>query len=95
MECGGRVLEERPGNFVLPTLVTGLAHNAPLVLRETFAPICYVLKFAKVTSFRNNDKFPCRVRNFEEAVAVNNETKQGLSSSLFTQDMAKLFRWIG
>ncbi|RXM92144.1 Alpha-aminoadipic semialdehyde dehydrogenase [Acipenser ruthenus] len=42
--CGGKVID-RPGNYVEPTIVTGLAHNAPIVHTETFAPILYVLKF--------------------------------------------------
>ena len=36
---------ERPGHYVEPTIVTGLPHDSPLVHRETFAPIVYVLKF--------------------------------------------------
>ena len=35
---------DRPGNFVEPTIVTGLPHDAEVVMRETFAPIVYVLK---------------------------------------------------
>lgn len=35
----------RPGNYVEPTIVTGLSHSAPIVHTETFAPILYVLKF--------------------------------------------------
>uniref|UniRef100_A0A4W3IRC9 aldehyde dehydrogenase (NAD(+)) n=1 Tax=Callorhinchus milii TaxID=7868 RepID=A0A4W3IRC9_CALMI len=42
--CGGKVIN-RPGNYVEPTIVTGLAHNAAIVHTETFAPILYVLKF--------------------------------------------------
>ena len=34
----------RPGNFVEPTIVTGLRHDAEIVRRETFAPILYILK---------------------------------------------------
>lgn len=79
VEYGGKILDGRDGNFVLPTIISGLPHDAPIVLRETFAPICYVLK----------------IKNFDEAIAVNNETSQGLSSSLFTQDPTKLFEWIG
>ncbi|OXB76025.1 UNVERIFIED_CONTAM: hypothetical protein H355_000285 [Colinus virginianus] len=41
---GGKVIN-RPGNYVEPTIVIGLAHNAPIVHMETFAPILYVLKF--------------------------------------------------
>ena len=41
---GGDAVADREGNFVRPCFVTGLAHDHPLVLRETFAPILYVLK---------------------------------------------------
>ena len=36
-----------PGNFVEPTIVTDLQHDADIVHAETFAPIVYFLK-AKV-----------------------------------------------
>ncbi|KAF7250548.1 Alpha-aminoadipic semialdehyde dehydrogenase [Varanus komodoensis] len=75
---GGKVID-RPGNYVEPTIVTGLAHNAPIVQTETFAPILYVLKF----------------KSEEEAFAWNNEVKQGLSSSVFTKDLGRIFRWLG
>lgn len=75
---GGKVID-RPGNYVEPTIITGLSHDAPVVLRETFVPIVYVLKTS----------------GFEEAVKWNNEVKQGLTSSLFTQNIGKMFRWIG
>ena len=35
---------DRPGNFVEPTIVSGLAHDAEIVHKETFAPIVFVLK---------------------------------------------------
>ncbi|KAK6023702.1 hypothetical protein OSTOST_10503, partial [Ostertagia ostertagi] len=60
---------EKEGNFVLPTIITGLPHDSPIVLRETFAPILYVIK----------------VNNLDEAIKYNNEASQGLSSSLFYQ----------
>ena len=34
-------------------------------------------------------------QTFEEAVAMNNSVPQGLSSSLFTTDMKKVFKWMG
>lgn len=34
-------------------------------------------------------------KSFEEAVSYNNEVKQGLSSSIFTKDIAKVFNWMG
>ncbi|NXC18048.1 AL7A1 dehydrogenase, partial [Corythaeola cristata] len=75
---GGKVIN-RPGNYVEPTIVTGLPHNAPIVHTETFAPILYVLKF----------------EGEEEVFAWNNEVKQGLSSSIFTKDLGRIFRWLG
>ena len=75
IEYGGKVIE-REGHYVEPTIVTGLAHDAPVVLRETFAPIVYVLK----------------CKNVEEAIEWNNEVEQGLSSSLFTQNIGNIFK---
>uniref|UniRef100_A0A674PIJ4 Aldehyde dehydrogenase 7 family, member A1 n=1 Tax=Takifugu rubripes TaxID=31033 RepID=A0A674PIJ4_TAKRU len=76
--CGGKVMD-RPGNYVEPTIITGLAHDAPIVQTETFVPILYVLKF----------------QTEEEAFAWNNEVKQGLSSSIFTTNLERVFRWLG
>lgn len=78
VEVGGTRIDT-PGFFVNPTIVTGLKHNAEIVLKETFAPVLFVLKCA----------------SFEEAVQWNNEVEQGLSSSLFTKDLEKICRWMG
>lgn len=78
IEYGGKVVEG-PGNFVEPTIISSLPHNSSVVLKETFAPIVYVLKS----------------KSLDEAIAWNNEVKQGLSSSLFTRDLANVFKWIG
>ncbi|XP_012583195.1 PREDICTED: alpha-aminoadipic semialdehyde dehydrogenase [Condylura cristata] len=75
---GGKAMD-RPGNYVEPTIVTGLPHNASIAHTETFAPILYVFKF----------------KNEEEVFAWNNEVKQGLSSSIFTKDLGRIFRWLG
>ncbi|XP_063906797.1 putative aldehyde dehydrogenase family 7 member A1 homolog [Zophobas morio] len=69
----------RDGFFVQPTIVTGLPHDSPLVHNECFAPIVYVLKTESV----------------DEAIAWNNEVPQGLSSSIFTQSIGNIFKWIG
>ena len=78
LEYGGKVLE-REANYVLPPIVTGLAHDAPVVLRETFAPILYVIKFS----------------GLDDAIRINNEVGQGLSSSLFTNNIQNVFKWMG
>ncbi|CAB3359655.1 Hypothetical predicted protein [Cloeon dipterum] len=78
IEFGGKVIN-RPGYFVEPTIITGIAHDAPIVQDETFAPIVYVLKCSSI----------------DEAIQWNNEVKQGLSSSIFTKDLGLIFKWIG
>lgn len=35
---------DRPGNYVEPTIISGLEHDASVVQRETFVPIVYILK---------------------------------------------------
>jgi aldehyde dehydrogenase (NAD+) len=59
------------GTYVEPTLITGLDNADALVQRETFAPILYVMPFDTIA----------------EAIALNNGVRQGLSSSLFTQNV--------
>lgn len=62
--------------YARPALVEIAAHDGP-VLRETFAPILYVLKY----------------RDLDSAIALQNAVPQGLSSSIFTNDLreAELF----
>ncbi|CAG9833867.1 unnamed protein product [Diabrotica balteata] len=69
----------KPGFYVEPTIVTGLQHDSPLLHSECFAPIVYVLKADSV----------------EQAISWNNEVPQGLSSSMFTQNIGNIFEWIG
>jgi len=68
--CGGRVVEG-DGFHVEPAIVTGLSNRHPLVQRETFAPILYVLAYETI----------------DDAIAQNNGVRQGLSSALFTQSL--------
>lgn len=70
VETGGARID-RPGNFVLPTIVTGLANSAEVVQTETFAPILYVMKY----------------QTLDEAIELQNAVPQGLSSSIFTTDL--------
>ncbi|RHY92302.1 hypothetical protein DYB37_011727, partial [Aphanomyces astaci] len=46
---------------------------------QIFAPITYVMKFA----------------DLDEAIEKNNDVPQGLSSSLFTNNQAAIFKWTG
>jgi aldehyde dehydrogenase (NAD+) len=58
------------GYYVRPALVEVDGQDAA-VMRETFAPILYVLRYCE----------------FDEAIALNNGVPQGLSSSIFTNDL--------
>jgi aldehyde dehydrogenase (NAD+) len=68
---GGAALADRPGHFVLPTIVAGLKNSDEVVQAETFAPILYVMPF----------------KTLDEAIAMQNGVPQGLSSAIFTQDL--------
>ena len=71
IESGGKALTDRKGNFVLPTLITGLANDAEVVQTETFAPILYMMKYSTLN----------------EAIELQNAVPQGLSSSIFTTNL--------
>ncbi len=64
------------GYFVRPAIVS-IAHDAPIVHHETFAPVLYILSYS----------------NMDEAIDIQNEVPQGLSSAIFTESMreAELF----
>lgn len=74
--CGGQVLQ-RPGHFVEPTIVRAQNHW-PVVQRETFAPILYVMTF----------------RTLDEAIRLQNDAPQGLSSALFTTGLRHSERFL-
>src|SRR5262249_45971493 len=68
--CGGNV-RAGPGFFVEPTIVSAADNRWPVVQRETFAPILYVMRF----------------RDLDEAIAIQNGVPQWLASSIFTCDL--------
>ena len=72
VETGGEAID-RPGNFVLPAIVTGLSNDAEIVQHETFAPILYVMKY----------------KDLDEAIEMQNAVPQGLSSSIFTTNLKR------
>jgi aldehyde dehydrogenase (NAD+) len=69
---GERVLgaEYPDARYVRPAIVR-MPAQTPTMLRETFAPILYVLPY----------------RSLDEAIALNNAAAHGLSSSIFTRDL--------
>ncbi|KAJ3354529.1 Alpha-aminoadipic semialdehyde dehydrogenase [Allomyces javanicus] len=59
--------------------ITEIDAKAPVVQNEIFVPILHTHTF----------------KTLEEAIAANNAVAQGLSSSLFTQNPANIFKWTG
>jgi aldehyde dehydrogenase (NAD+) len=76
--AGGTVHGDEPvavgigGHYARPALVELPAQTGPM-LRETFAPILYVVRY----------------RALDDAVAQHNAVTQGLSSSIFTRDLGE------
>jgi aldehyde dehydrogenase (NAD+) len=74
---GGEPVEAGGGVYCRPALVEMPSHSGP-VLRETFAPILYIVRYTDLT----------------EAIALNNAVSAGLSSSIFTTDLREAERFL-
>lgn len=66
------------GFFVQPTLFDHVDPNARIAQEEIFGPVLSVI----------------RVPDFETGLEVCNNTRYGLSSSIYTQDASKIFRFV-
>jgi aldehyde dehydrogenase (NAD+) len=65
------------GYFVAPTVFTGVKRDMRIAQEEVFGPVLAILE----------------VNDFDEAMDVANDVKFGLTSSLFTRDMARVFQY--
>ena len=63
------------GHFYQPTVFGGVRADARIAVEEIFGPVLAMVK----------------VKDLEEAVAVNNASRYGLSSSIFTADVNRAF----
>jgi aldehyde dehydrogenase (NAD+) len=76
---GDRVLaDEQPDAYYVRPAVVKMPAQSQVVQEETFAPIMYVLTYDTL----------------EEAIALNNEVPQGLSSAIFTNDQAEAEKYM-
>lgn len=66
------------GYFVHPTVFDRVTPDMRIAREEIFGPVLSVL----------------RVKNFEEAMQVANDCEYGLSSSIFSNDAARIFRFV-
>ncbi|HEY0427184.1 MAG TPA: aldehyde dehydrogenase family protein [Pyrinomonadaceae bacterium] len=81
MLCGGRRAEGENlenGYFVEPTVFDRVTPDMRIAREEIFGPVLSVL----------------RVRDFEEAMLVANDSEYGLTSSIFTNDPNLIFRFV-
>jgi aldehyde dehydrogenase (NAD+) len=67
-----------PGGFYVRPAILEMERQAASMVCETFAPILHVVRY----------------RELEEAIALNNAVPQGLSSSLFTNDLREAERFV-
>jgi aldehyde dehydrogenase (NAD+) len=77
----GRTLEQVdavPGGYYVRPAIVEADAQEGWVLKETFAPILYILRYSEL----------------DEAIALNNCVSQGLSSSIFTNDLREAERFL-
>ncbi|MCJ1409279.1 hypothetical protein MMC19_003358 [Ptychographa xylographoides] len=61
------------GNYIKPTLLTGVTHDMDIMNEETFGPVIPVMK----------------VGNDEEAIRLMNDSEFGLTASIWTKDIVR------
>ena len=66
------------GYFVRPSVFDHVSPDMRIAREEVFGPVLSVL----------------RVKDFDEAIQVANDCEYGLSSSIFTNDAARIFRFV-
>src|SRR5918993_2389827 len=79
--CGGTRADAdnlSKGYFVRPAVFADVTPDMRVAREEIFGPVLSVL----------------RVKDFEEAMRVANDSEYGLSSSIFTNDAARIFRFV-
>ena len=71
---GGRATELGSGYYVQPTVIADVAPNARISQEEIFGPVLAVI----------------RAKNFEESLAIANNTEYGLTGAIYTSSRDKI-----
>ncbi|KKC40924.1 hypothetical protein WH87_01840 [Devosia epidermidihirudinis] len=66
----------RRDNFIEPTILTGVKPGTPAFAEETFGPVLPILAYDE----------------FEDALALANDSPYGLQAAIFTNDMRRIMR---
>lgn len=75
---GGPAKEKSTGYFIEPTIFTNVSHDMAIAREEIFGPVLAVIK----------------VKDYDEAVKLANDTEFGLSASLFTNNIQRVFDFV-
>lgn len=82
-EAGGKILiggvrQKSKGGYYVSPAIVEMNAQVDIVKHETFAPILYVMTYER----------------FEDALSMNNDVPQGLSSCIFTTDLREAERFV-
>ncbi|MEK9199358.1 aldehyde dehydrogenase family protein [Ureibacillus sp. FSL E2-3493] len=81
LECGGKRLTDNGldrGYFIAPTVFSNVNREMRIFKEEIFAPVIAVIE----------------VDSYEEALEVANDSEFGLSSTIYTKDLAKAMHFV-
>ena len=73
---GGEVkLKELPGGYYVKPAIAEISYKKPVVQKETFAPILYLIKYSG---------------GIDEAINIQNDVSQGLSSAIISENLTEV-----
>lgn len=75
---GGPTKDKSEGYYIDPTIFTNITHEMAIAREEIFGPVLAVMK----------------VKDYEEAVQLSNDSEFGLSASIYTSNIQKAFDFI-